>query len=1017
MYNALAVGVGHEKETQASPRACDLAGFHALVAERLSHLRNERGDLPVYGLEHGLSPQEVGRLNQLIGTELRDRGIGTSFRRICLTLVAALSEIGYDYRGTGTDFWPKLEAVFGAAISGRERETVSQLFETAHRLYGIRQPVDSPWNRAFRHIAWPIANAIAPREIHRALAKALRESYRIAGDISDEDALVDRLRAIAGRAGSSRLVQWLDDSDLAAAVSWRLLDEPDPRSRISSDTLQRIFGDLSSDAVAKRAVAGATELHRKRVQPTARPKPLGRARLLLVDGANGLALFTEMPWLGTEVRQTLRAAIARSGSYPRLWGVTAPIDPDRLFSGLPLPLGEIDLCHVIDAAPPFIAADTVIAADVAKPLAEIGPLLTLPVILAPSGHEGRFVETQSRSLPEGPFRLLVGGGAEPPNEVRFIGIVGGLRCWEVGEPTQEVAAWLGSLGLVRGQMGVEFGGAAALGYTLHGPVFAAGQTILLKLTGRPMGRPAVVTARGHQPVALPPGALLSIRGAAPGEHSLTVSVGSEQVRIGFTVAAAEPGSAVLTVATDPVTPVADDLRDGRLTIHLRSAIPLRGTEIAITVTADDDVVACVVEQVVEWPQSFPPHSPVMQSLADALRRSEISRTRRLELAVSVGGTWTWRHALDWELRQCEWELVDGEWHALTDELELPILTISGSAPFDPERADAGAESAPLLRTPLLDGVPLFREALCTAPRRVRPGEFTTALPERLLREPASRGQAAGLLPCLEAWLAWASARPEHLVADAGRRQVAAQVETLVVTQLCGEGWARAEQVSAPLGASAWFALSEIAISRGLAAGGMLPEIPAGEEGRLRSLLARAFEAAVPFLWSDGYEPDPDQLACDLDMAVIEAWETLANLRDAEGRSSIEDPDTSGDVDHWRAAVAEARERHMAGKLARYLLPSSRAQLLMRADYRHLAESDIVALLLDTHVDLNLRPPNWLGQGAIDTAFRIWTEPRAVLARGDWHTDAQRLLVDRQSARAARYAALRYRAARGMEPQP
>ncbi|WP_166037165.1 hypothetical protein [Sphingosinicella sp. YJ22] len=1017
MYSALA-DVGHEQETPTPPRARDLAGFHALVAERLAKLRNERGDLPVYGLEHGLSRQEVGWLNQLIGTEIRDGGVGTNFRRVCLTLVAALSEIGYDYRGTGTDFWPKLEPVFGAAIRDREREAVSQLFDLAHRHYGIRQPVDSSWNRAFRHIAWPIANAIAPREIHRALAKALRESYRIAGDIADEDALVERLRAIAGRAGSPRLVQWLDDRDLAAAVAWRLLGEPDPKSRISTDTLQRIFGDLSSDAVAKRAVARATELHRQRAQTAARPKPLGRARLLLVDdAADGLALFAELPWLAAEVRQTLSTTVARSGSYPRLWGATAPIDPDRLFSGLPIPLAGIDLCHVIDATPPFIAVNPGPGADLAEQLAEMGPALTLPVILTPSGSEGRHAEVSGRSVPEGSFRLLVRGGTEPPAEVQLLGMVGGLHCFEIGETTGAITAWLNSLGLARtGAIGVEFGGAAALGHTLQGPVFAAGQPLLLRLTGRQSDQTAVVTARGHQPVTLPPGGLLSIRGASPGEHNLTVSVGGEQLRVGFTVVAAEPVSAVLTVSTDPVAPVADDLRDGRLTIHLRSAIPLRGADIVIAVTAGDNV-ASVADQVDEWPQSFPPHSPLMQSLTDALRQSAISRGRRLELHVSVGGTWTWSQALDWEMRECEWEFVDGEWHVLTEELELPVLAISGSAPLEPDYEAVATDSSPLLRVPLLEGTPLFREALCTAPRRVRPGGFTIALPERLLREPVSRGKAAGFLPCLEAWLAWASARPEHLVADAARRQVAAKAESLVVTQLCGEAWARAEQAGGPLGATAWSTLAQIAISRGLAAGGMLPEIPAGEEARIHSLLARAFETAVPLLWSDGCTPDPDQLACDLDMAVIDAWEKLANLRKAEGRSSIEDPDTSGDAEHWKAAVAEARERHAAAKLARFLLPSSRAQLLMRADYRLLAENDIVALLMDTHVDLNLRPPAWVGPDEIDTAFRIWTEPRAVLARGDWQDNALRLLIDRQSSRAARYAALRYRAARGMEPQP
>lgn len=992
-----------------------LAGFHAIISKRLAELRLARNGRPVFGLEHGLSDSEVAWLSRAVGSEIRERGLGTSFYSYYLALVAAASEVGYGYRGTGTDFWPTFEKVLGARIADHERAVMSDLFETAHRIDGIRRPVDSPWALVFRHIAWPIGNAVAPKEIHRGLARALRESYRLGGDVPDEEVLVSRLRSIAGRVASPRLVHWLEDADLAAAVAWRLLDQPDPYSRIADNTLQRIFGDLAADSEARKAVVNATALHRRRVQTAARRHgDLGRARLMIQDTGSGtIELLVGLPYMSGADREALRTAVARAGFQTRLWGATGTLDPDTVFSGVPVVTGDIDLLALCNEAAPFIPFNDAVSSDVAETLLRLAPDLSLPILLVSSGPASHFVQAAERVIPEPPFRLLVEPAVQPPAGIARKGQVAGFVCLEIDHIHAQINEWLRSLGLARSATAdVEFAGAVALGYSLHGPVFPAGQSILIRVTGAPPDRPVVLTARGIPPVIVPPGHFVAVKGAPAGEHLLEIDAGGQKIRAGFTVAAAEPAAAVLSASIDPPAPSADDVMDGRLALHLRFALPLRDVEVAVAVSSGGYPIARVAERVTAWPASFTPQSTLLQALVGQLRQAGINRSWQLELAVEVGGVWKCRWPLGWELRHCDWENVDGEWRALAEDRELAVEVTAGSSPLAVV-SQPGDVEALLLRTPILDGAALPGEALCTAPPSMLLGGLAISLPGRKLREPNSRDGLPGILATVASWLAWASAKPEHVVADVGRRRVAAAVESFAVAQLCGEQWTEIERQGGPSSSDFWSALTQVAMQDGLAAGGMLPDIEPSDRPRLAAIVAEALAKAAPGP-SDGYAgEDGDGLAGDLDMAVIDAYEEFGRQLVAEGRPPIEDPDANNSAEAWLTAIRKAGDIYRAPRLAALILPHERALELMRADYRHLGDRDLLALLIDSHVDLHLRPPAWLGAATIETALAVWIDPRQVAARSDWQDHIRRLVPDRQTARAVRYAALRYRAARGM----
>ena len=81
--------------------------LHAVLTAHFTELRAERGDAPVYLLENGLDATELNALSAAVRSSLTLHRIeGHWWTPHPLPLLVAATEIGYAYRGTGTDFWP-----------------------------------------------------------------------------------------------------------------------------------------------------------------------------------------------------------------------------------------------------------------------------------------------------------------------------------------------------------------------------------------------------------------------------------------------------------------------------------------------------------------------------------------------------------------------------------------------------------------------------------------------------------------------------------------------------------------------------------------------------------------------------------------------------------------------------------------------------------------------------------------------------------------------------------------------
>ena len=102
----------------------DRRGVVQHVGQQLSkHLRLEDVE-PVVFVEHGLDAHELDELRAAVRGSLRVHPLDSGWWDSCdLPLLVASTEIGYCYRGSGTDFWPLLETEleFEASPAGRLR--------------------------------------------------------------------------------------------------------------------------------------------------------------------------------------------------------------------------------------------------------------------------------------------------------------------------------------------------------------------------------------------------------------------------------------------------------------------------------------------------------------------------------------------------------------------------------------------------------------------------------------------------------------------------------------------------------------------------------------------------------------------------------------------------------------------------------------------------------------------------------------------------------------------------------
>ena len=171
-----------------------------------------------YLVDHGLERDEYKSLYSNVRDALKHKPLNSSHWQLAyLPLLVCAVEVGYDYQGNGTDYWPTLSTKLGYEFSVDDRKCLSNLFAQASEKFGGVTPGQSQWERAFCHIAWPITHAVASRDIRRPFADCLRQfSHDVRNDTLEDETIVSDLSRISTSVGSRRFRIWLGRQDVVA---------------------------------------------------------------------------------------------------------------------------------------------------------------------------------------------------------------------------------------------------------------------------------------------------------------------------------------------------------------------------------------------------------------------------------------------------------------------------------------------------------------------------------------------------------------------------------------------------------------------------------------------------------------------------------------------------------------------------------------------------------------------------------------------------------------------------------
>ena len=985
---------------------------------RFLDLRDSRTG-PVFFIEHRLSEDDVAGAVLDVGRALLTHPLESGWwQGHRLPLIVTATEVGYRYRGSGTDFWPVLEAEVGVAFSASDRQCVRDLFAGASRFYRGAEPPRTPWAEAFHLISWPITHALVPREFHRPLALALANlRVNITGLTDDE---LYRAIRIAASTSSARFATFLEDKELTVVVTRKLLG--DEGVDLCPDTVARISADLASDQVARRGVAVA-----RRVQRTTpvegQPEGKGRVAYPAIEGAlqlrrrdGNLTLEAAFPALHGDMQVKLRRALRRRRYAARLWGVSTRVPSEQLLSGLPF--------AVRLTAPP--ADDALLLAgledlDVDRELKDVLASFALdarsPLLfaVASDGEVGRRVRGPSISGHR-KYWLLSGSG-DGPRGCPALGEVGPYDC-RLLDPTEDSGRdALTHLGFqVRFGVSVAFAGAPPLDRESIVPEFAVGDERRVVPRRAP---PDGLSVRLSSERTLLTGDGVVTIVIEQGEQTLRVSHGEEERQFRFRGVPTQP-------APPPVCSIearSDDLSvqallSGALSFGVDSFAPLEGLELTVSAEAAGRALVATAP-LAPLPCTLTSAHEPFETLLDDAARSLLTRAPSVTLTLSVGRLCTQTFTLQHRVRPCWWRRGDAGALVLTAELgDLPFGAVPATAPAAPPTQPVipAPEEAQLLAPVGLDeseygGAAPFT-TFCVAPSRARLEAPAIRKPRLVRRRRATHG-ALGVEDVAEAYLRWALAESASLIAELRRRQIKESLERWLLEVCCGEEWALREEALGS--ADPWATLVSVCDETGMGRDSYV-ELSRQDELEVTRLAVREIRHELPELWARVGPPcdlGPDDYEA-LDLACGRAYTELAGVYLQRGMEEVAAEVGEGDpgaaAEDWDSVLFRVKSTAELQPLAELLLPTDAAQGLMTLDPSTMTLNELAEELAGwargakRALAGSTPPPD-----ALKALLALWVEPEAAVGL-DWRAAVDVLIAERPVARAARYLALRSRQA-------
>lgn len=978
-----------------------LSGQHHALAEHFANLSRERGELPVFAIEHGLDDLALEGLRRSVSRQLEEdpqlAGAAWSWRYLPLAVVA--TEVGYRYRGTGTDFWPVLAQELGIDAGHTFRTGLSRLFELGHHSERLARPGDSPWERHFPHISWPIGNSVVPLEIQPQLTDALRRAVRAGISADDTDRLLDYMQGLAAGHSSRRFEHWLLQRDVALEVMRRLL-APESPGWLSETVLQRIDRDIRKDRGAYRAI---TEARKTVARRSARLAQIAPSRYVLaLEDETPRHLIIRGPTLPAQSRDEVIAALRIHGDRIRASGGVQAVHLASFLAG-----GEITLGKVFPFPSSPLRRDDALDVDegTAKvTLERLQPLEPEFFLVEAGGMTACAVFPNEKLQPDSVIIQCIRVGDEESLETRILHTSTSADCEALRRRGFVVAERVPTLRLV----GLPGPGSPGR-FLACFPVLAAqrsGASVELLLDGSAASG-EVLRIRGIDWTALRPDV---------GLHVIEPADGGDLDRLEFEVVE-PPDLEPASVKVLPSNANISDLEAGRLEIRIGAPLTLEEVPIRVRVISPNEPELASEGVIERLPATITGRTPLLHHIQTGLARRQASDSG-LRLHVEVEGLLEKVVSLPPARRELRYDWDTGKWtRTAGDEQELPSIRATTSEPLPGAGTDDQGETLLVLpdaadHEALSAGLILGGKASA----RIGLGERSTITLPVLLREPSSMSDGVGLIELARANAAWQLAEANDLLANWQRWTIVEELEGALIEQLCGANWRKLEMgidisILTPHGA-----LLRCADALCLVSGKDLPRIEtAADREFLQDRLITRFRETVPDV-PEALLQWNDDLAGDLDLAVIDAYEDLRHHLETSGIDAFDEVDMSRPAATWRKALERSREMPLLPVFRPLILPDARWSSLVSPWYSELGEDDLVDLLDSCHVDAFRRPGlRWLGRAELRTMLQLWLSPKLMVETEGWRDLLGKALSDVQTSRAVRYVALRRKLALGDLP--
>lgn len=1002
--------------------------LHNLLCAHFEHLYRDRDESPVYFIEHGLTGEELDSLSHQVSAFCKDYPISLPiWRDRYFPLIILATEVGYNYRGPGNDFWSRLEEVLSSPVSIADRQALSELFRKAAESYNGAVPIKTPWTTNFPHIAWPITHALLPVEFHRPLSQALLRVTPRSVDFLNKESLYTALKFASRELGGVRFQSLINDKTLLLSLSCHFLKIEGQEPTVSKNILIRITRDLRRDKTAARNIDLA---HRQskttsKTSGTSKKKKDDKAHPLMGNlylrnhDYGKITLEALMPSFSIDAVNDLQGVIRKRKVNLRLWGVSNRLTRDNIV-GYPIGMNRFpddeELANGVLLNPESLP----VKATTLRELHRVQFNITPPIIFRE--RESNILASQHHgdTCTEGQiYWLLTNEPVEQSQGIGVIGKLGEMTCARVDLKYDKGLSLLKETGLkVRRSTSYQWVGAPPCSYDSAIPEFYPSDNVILSLTKIPNEGVHFLGSGEKVPLYLDSPCFVDFQNDI-GDHSFTLSSEGSPSEYRYRIKEEVKSGDLCWASIEGEDLSLQSLLSGGVTLRIDGVAPFDGLRVTLSLMAEEEISSCTIH-IPPLPVVIKPNDKIWARLLSEQAQETLKTKSIVKLKAVVGNQAITEWVLERRLKPCWWEKKDSSLRLVTESGYIPLGVIMATNP-----------TASPLQTYVDDGegflkIPVKSRGDVIEPETEFEGIFITptSLDLRLpkIHQPrisrtreSGSGDSLGVEQLITALLRWRLSEGENLIAEIRRKQIALELERWMVRVLCGDKWANLEEqrrrYSAP---TIWESLIEQCRQEKV---GFDTDISISkvDEEVIGRYAEKELQESVPDLWLHMSAGEvPGSYYEELDLAFGRAYEVLAANHRSAGRvyigEELEDADPGYDAEDWDKVLFEAQKASLLHEFAELIIPTDGAEELVNLDYGQMHLEDLIneVQFWRGNYQAALQGKNW-SRDEIDACLSIWLHPVRVI-KTPWRSACERFATDRWTCRAIRYVALRREAA-------